>query len=666
MMRHLVAILAGAFLVAAQAAAQPALRLDQPVSGRIVDGAPMTYVLDVGAGRFIAGRAMQRGVDVVVEIVAPAGETIASFDSPNGSAGPEPFHFLAETAGAYRVVLRPFVNGSEGDYDLTLLRDEPAASDPGGRVMQMLWRYDDTTPGGALAVIHDGETIFEHAFGMANLTHRIPFSVDTPTNIGSVTKQFTAFAILLLADAGRLSLDDDIRTHIPELPDLGATVTIRHLLSHTSGYREVLNTVALGGRRIDQGDYLDAAESIEVVQRQEELQNAPGAEHNYNNTGYELLGTVITRVTGRPAADWMGANVFGPLRMHDTSIRETTGEIIAGSAQGYGTAPGGYVEIGDLGATGGAGGIYSTPRDLGRWVANLRSGVIGGPGLFERMTTPYVLTNGDTTNYAMGLVVRDWRGLPIVEHGGADAAHRAMLVHFPTIDATVIALSNDASFNAEAAAFEMAEEFFAEHLSDEAPAPASAAGYDPSAFDEFVGRYELDAMPGFVLTFSREGDRLLVQATGQPAVDLSATSDTTFSIPLVGASVTMHRDAGGGASTLTLHQNGAHLARRLDGETTEAPAAPDLSEYAGAYYSSELDARYEVTVEDGELTIRHRRFGPLALTHRSRDAFGRPGFPISEVEFERDEAGRVNGLRAGNGRTRGVWFGKVTGEEADS
>jgi len=630
-----------------------------PTTGTIVGGAPAAYTVALEAGRFVAGRAVQRGVDIVVEVEGPDGSSLGSFDSPNGSDGPEPFQFFSETAGVYRIVLRPFVNGSEGEYDVALLRDEVAATDPGGRIVQSLWHYDSTTPGGVVAVTRAGETVFEHAFGMANLTHAIPFTLETRTNIGSVTKQFTAFAILLLASQGRLSLDDDIRTHIPELPDLGQTVTIRHLLSHTSGYREVLNVIALGGRRIDEGDYVDPSESIEVVRRQEELQNAPGTEHNYNNTGYELLGTVITRVSGLPTGEWMDANVFAPLRMDDTVIRETIGEIVRGSAQGYAAAPGGFAEVGDLGATRGAGGIYTTPRDLARWVANLRSGAVGGPGLFERMTERYVLTNGDTTDYAMGLVVRDWRGQPIVEHGGADAAHRAMLVYFPALDASVVALSNHASFNADAIAFQVAEQFFAEHLAAEQVPLVAAVDYDPAAFDEFAGRYELDVMPGFVLTLARDGTRLLVEATGQPAVDLRATSDTTFSIPLVGASITMHRLPGGGASTLTLHQNGNHLARRVGEMAAETGPAPDLAVYVGSYYSTELDARYEVAVEDGALTVRHRRFGPLPLTHRSGDVFFRQGFPISDIAFERDAAGRVTGLRAGNGRSRGVWFGVV-------
>jgi CubicO group peptidase (beta-lactamase class C family) len=521
-----------------------------------------------------------------------------------------------------------------------------------------------SAPGAAVAVVRKGEIVFQRAYGMANLTHGIPFTPDTRTNIGSTSKQFTAFAIALLAREGRLSLDDDVRSHIPELPDFGETVTLHHLLSHTSGYREFLNALAMGGWRMEDADHIHRREIVEVVRRQPALQNVPGAEWNYNNTGYALLAMVVERVTGESFTDWMADQVFGPLGMKDTAVRAHPGQIVLHSAQGYLPAgEGTFREASDIGAAMGAGGIYTTLGDLARWMRNLGTGEVGGREIMEQMTIPYILTTGDTTSYGFGLMVDRERGLRRVHHGGADAAHRSHFAYYPDLDAGLIVLTNHGGASGAVNA-RITEVFFggemepreggaeAEELSPPDAAPFDPSAYDPSAFDAFAGRYELEIQPGFVLSFRREGDRLLTQPTGQPASELTPTSDSTFALSVVQASITFHRDAEGVVTGLTLHQNGHHAARRLPDAREESP---DLSGLAARYYSPEFETFYTAVVEDGALVLRHRRRDPVALTHASGDRFN-GAFPFLEVVFERDESGEVRGFRASNGRARDVFF----------
>ena len=454
----------------------------------------------------------------------------------------------------------------------------------------------------------------------------IPFTVATRTNIGSTSKQFTAFAILLLAGQGKLALDDDVRKYLPELPDLGATVTIRNLLTHTSGYREFLNTLAMAGRRLDEGDDIDRSEVIGIVQRQPKLQNQPGAEFNYNNTGFSLLSTIVERVSGTPFPQWMVEHVFAPLGMTHTGIRAHPGDIVPGSAQGYAAdSTGGYREVRDIGASMGCG------RDLyhGRRPGALDPQLPYGPGggrFLEQMTTRYVLTTGDTTAYGMGLFVDQWRGLQRFQHGGADAAHRSQLTYFPSLDAGILTECNDAAFNAASTADQIAAIFFADRLAPlplaaAAAAAAAAAGpvaFAPEKFDAYTGRYEMAEMPGFVLTFTREGSRLITQATGQPTVEITATSDSTFAVKGIAASLTFHREANGAVTSLTLHQNGEHLARRL--EAAAPVTGPDLAEYAGRYYSAELDMAYELKPEGEALVASARHLQPVSLKHRGARA----------------------------------------------
>ncbi|MEM7517829.1 MAG: serine hydrolase domain-containing protein, partial [Planctomycetota bacterium] len=232
----------------------------------LVTGESHDFLLDVGEEFFIAGSVDQRTVDVVVRVYGPDEVLIDEFDGPG--EGPEPFTFESEEAGTYRVEVSPFEE-EVGEYTISLQVLQPIAKTGPGRVDQLMATYSiPGTPGGVVSVVRNGEVLFEKAYGMANLVHDIPFRVETPSNLGSTSKQFTAFAICMLEAQGELSLDDDVRKYLRKLPNLGEKVTLRHLLTHTSGYREFLNTFGLAGRRLDKGDYIGREEILPMVQRQ--------------------------------------------------------------------------------------------------------------------------------------------------------------------------------------------------------------------------------------------------------------------------------------------------------------------------------------------------------------------------------------------------------------
>jgi len=519
---------------------------------------------------------------------------------------------------------------------------------------------NENTPGGVVLVMRDGRVIYSKSFGMANLTHKIPFEANTPTNIGSTTKQFTALGIVLLQEKGLLSVEDDIRKHIPELPDLGETVRLRHLISHTSGYREYLNSLLMGGRQM--GDVIRTEEIIPMVQRQPSLQNKPGETYNYNNTGYALLAMVIERVTGEKYPEWMKKNIFQPLGMNNTLVRAHPGQIIPGNAQGYlKLNENTYHEAMDIPASAGAGGIYSTIPDLEKWVLNFYNPKLGNANLIKKLQTPFILNNGDTMSYAYGLMVGELNGLKMVEHGGADIAHRSMLLMFPDVKGAVITQSNNSSFSGQISR-QLADIFFADVMEKKVvvkkePAAQGEFVYDVKKFDELAGRYELAVAPGFVLEFRREGDKLVTQATGQGAVEIFASSDSTFYLKVVQASVTFHRNTEGKVDHMTLHQNGNHRANRLF-EPAWKPSDEDIANYKGRYFSTELEAFYTIAVNnDGNLVLQHRRIDDLVLKAESKDEFT-ASFPIPQLKFLRDEKGEVTGFEASSGRSAGIVFEK--------
>lgn len=642
-------------LLATSVAAQTPLTVGQSVEGTLATGDADAYTLALSADQFVFGAADQQTVDVVVTVTGPDGAEVLEVDGP--ARGPEVFQFEAEAAGDYTITITPFEDG-EGAYALRIDRAEPVATTPAGTARQLMAAFDrPDAPGGIVVVVEDGAVVFEEAFGLADLTTMRPYTLDTPTNIGSTSKQFTAFALVTLAEQGLLDLDDDVRDYIPELPDFGETVTLRNLLTHTSGYREFLNTLVVAGRRLGEGDAIHRDEIIRMIQRQPDLQNAPGAEWNYNNSGFALATLVVERVADQPFDEWVAENVFAPAGMADTRFRTSPQAIVPNRAAGYARGENGaWADVPDLGGAMGAGGIYTTARDLARWMATVHLGD-AFPARYAQMTERAVLTTGDTTSYGLGLFLSEFEGVPTVHHGGADNAHRSAFVVFPTLDAGVLVLTNSAT-NTDAIAYRTAQAFFPEAFSDDADSDepvAEAADFDPADFDDalfdgYAGRYSLDEAPAFVLEFRRDGDGgYETQATGQAALEIVPRSDSSFVLTAVEAAVTFHRGPDGRVRSATLHQNGDHPATRIE-EPTEAL---DLAAYEGRYFSDELETFYTVVVEDGDLVSRHLRTGDVTLSHVSGDTFTGSG---PTLEFERDADGEVTAFVVDFGRTRGIRF----------
>ena len=332
---------------------------------------------------------------------------------------------------------------------------------------------------------------------------------------------------------------------------------------------------------------------------------------------------------------------------------------------GYTPSGDGFLEIGDLGGAVGAGGIYSTVEDLQTWVENYASPRIGSAEIFEEMMTSYVLTDGEETGYGYGLSVDEQRGLKRVHHGGADVAHRSMLVYYPKIKAGVTVQSNHAGFNSNVA-FRLGAAFFDEEMEPEEEEAAAEEGdfdpasYDPEDFNEMVGRYALDNTPTFILKFTREDGTLYTQATGQSRAEIVPTSDSTFSLIVVEASLTFHRNNDGEVDGVTLNQNGQqqHATRLEEGEAEAwEPTTDDLVTFEGRYFSEEIETFYTATVQEESLVMRQRRLGVTNLTPGEEDAFTSNGG--MRFLFERDRNGQVIGFYLSNGRTRDVRFERV-------
>lgn len=641
-------------------AAQPALTTGTPVSGIVSAKDTVRFTFTADSAFIVRLRADQPSGDVALRLMGPKNTVVGAVNAT--SAGYEELHLVTRERGLHQVQITAG-DSTGGAFTLTLLMNEKLSSDAKRRVDQLLapWNRKDG-PGAAVAVWRAGKTVFTKAYGMANLGYDIPFTVTTPTNIGSTSKQFTAFAVMLLVDEGKLSLDDDVRKHIPELKDFGPTVTVRNLLTHTTGYRELYNSLVLTGRRIDESDYVGREEFIPLVQRQPSLQNAPGAEFNYNNTAFGLAAMIVSRVSKMPFETFMAQRVFGPIGMTSTQVRADVRVPVKGATVGYSRSDKGvWRDLGDLGGSMGAGGIYTTLGDLQKWAENLADPKVGTKANIAQMMTPFTLKDGKSTGYGLGLFIDKQNDQKRVHHGGADVSHRSMLAMYPDLSAGITVQSNDGSFDSSIA-FRLAEAFFPELAPKPAVASAGfeASKYDAKKFDEFVGQYALDAAPAFVLSFTRSGDTLYTQATGQGKLRLTPTSDTSFAVMGVAASVEFARDAvTKKVNAATLVQGGARQKASRQGATAAAPWTPnaaDLAAISGRFFSEELETFWDLVVVNGKFVARQRRRTDIPLTPSTKDTF--TGGAIT-LTLERDRAGRVIGLYANVARSRDIRFERV-------
>lgn len=660
-MRHL--LLAACCCVGPTLSAQSSLTVGRAVRASLPRGDTARYLVDADSGSIIRVAVDQVSTNVGVRVLGPQRNVLGGVNA--AVRGPERLQVETRAKGMYQVQVIS-VDSTPGDFVITLNAREAISTDPKKFVDQLLAPWDRRDgPGAAAAVWRGGRTLFAKGYGMANLTYDIPFTATTPTNIGSTSKQFTAFAVMLLVEDGKLSLDDNVRSFFPELPDFGTPVTVRNLLTHTSGYREIFDALLMAARRIDEGDFVSRSEMIGLIQRQPSLQNAPGEEFIYNNSSYMLLSMLIERVAKRPFSDFMSQRVFGPIGMTHTVVRADRHVSVRGATTGYTRAANGeWRDLGDLPSSIGAGGIYTTLGDLQKWTENLAHPRIGSVQGIRQMMTPFTLANGKSTGYGFGLFVDNQGPLKRVYHRGADLSHKSNLVYYPEIDAGVTVQSNDERFSPDLA-FRIAEAFFPEltpRAATSAPVAAfDATSYDTKRFDQFAGRYTLDASPQFLFTFSRLADSLMVQLTGQPANRLYPTSDSTFALRVVQASVMFHRGAEGKVTGLTWTQGRDQRATRLVGEPVKPwlPAASELAAFAGRYFSEELEAFYDVSVMSGRLVLTNRRTEPTVMVPGAKETFSAANRSNLTIVFERDRDGTVVGFNAGNPGARNIRFARV-------
>ena len=429
--------------------------------------------------------------------------------------------------------------------------------------------YKADEPGATVIVVKDGKTVLRKGYGIADTAGMKPMSGEASMRLGSITKQFTAVAILMLAEEGKLALTDDITRFFPDYPTRGKTITVEHLLTHTSGI------VSYTSRP----EYpLTMARDVTVAQMIDSFKNAPlefepGTAYRYNNSGYFLLGAIIEKVSGRPYATFLEQRIFVPLGMENTAY-EGYERGKAPRAAGHSPGEKGFGPSAALSMTQpyAAGSLVSTVDDLARWDAAIVQGKLLTPASWRRAFTPYTLADGKSTGYGYGWQVDTLQGAPVVAHGGAINGFSTYALRLPEQKVFVAVLSNADGGVANAGV--VASRAAAIAMGKPFPEFKEIA-LDAATLDRYAGVYEVEQ--GVTRTFRRDGDSLSVQRSGRAPVRLKAYSQTGFFVPGGLDYFEFARNDKGEATGVTLYQGGkAHRQARI-GDTPPARAAAKIA-----------------------------------------------------------------------------------------
>jgi CubicO group peptidase (beta-lactamase class C family) len=419
------------------------------------------------------------------------------------------------------------------------------------RVDRVFAAYDRTdSPGCALGVFRDGRIAYARGYGLANLELGVAITPTSVFDIGSTSKQFTAASILLLAQQGKLSLDDDIRKHIPELPNYGKPITIRHILNHTSGIRDYLTLWNLAG--VNDADLTTGDDALTLIVRQRELNFGPGEQWLYSNSGFFLASEIVKRVSGKTLPLFAEEHIFRPLGMTHTRFNDDHMAVIPNRATGYAPRPGGgfATSMSNFEQTG-DGAVQTSIEDLLKWDENFYHPTVGGPEMLAALQTNAVLNDGKKQTYALGLTVDSYRGLKAVSHGGSWAGYRAELLRFPDQHLSVATLCNLASTNPSQLARRVADVYLGDRMvaaaSTPAPAPqgqpaAPASTWAPSTTDlaAFTGSYYSPELETTYMVSVADG-RLTVQ---RRRLRLALTPTTTDAFQARGVQFRFTREKG--------------------------------------------------------------------------------------------------------------------------
>ncbi|HEV2904494.1 MAG TPA: serine hydrolase domain-containing protein [Pyrinomonadaceae bacterium] len=517
-------------------------------------------------------------------------------------------------------------------------------------------------PGCAVSVMKAGKIVYARGYGMADVAHGIPLTPRTPLWAASTSKQFTALAVLLLEGDGKLRLDDDVRRYLPEVPDFGHPLTIRKLLNHTSGLRELANLFYMAGWR--SSDVETKADVLTMIRRQRALNHVPGTEFAYNSAGYTLLAVVVERVSGVSFRRFVIDRIFIPLGMAHSDVREDVGQVVPHLATGYwGHDPAKLRTARPANSFAGPNGVITSVEDLARWDANFYEHRVGTQAMLNQMSTPGRLADGTEFGYGMGLYIGSHRGRKMISHAGSDYGYKAEFVRFPAEQLSVAVLCNAFDVAPTPLALQLADLYLPRREdasvppSPTLPLPGNTVSESAAAF---AGLYWNDATMQSNRFFYEQG-KLLLDGGGEGRFELRALGNNAYRLmeaPRRFVFTFFTRRDGSLAVLVDVEGSPVQEKRRV---ADTKPNAAALRALEGRYFSPELDVTWTFVVRDGALVLERHRMNPTPLSPVFGEVFQAEDFFV--LAFRRDSRTRTLALEVSTERARRVRFTRVLGRQ---
>jgi CubicO group peptidase (beta-lactamase class C family) len=510
-------------------------------------------------------------------------------------------------------------------------------------------RYKPTIPGAQICIARKGNILFSKAYGMADMEHNVSLNIESRIEAGSVSKQFTAAAILLLEQEGKLSLDDNIRKYIPQLPDYGTPITLRQMMNHTSGLKDWGAIGAMAGWPRSTKTY-NNEDALYIASKQKSLNHVPGAEFLYSNTNYNLFAVIVERISGQSLYEFSAKKIFAPAGMMHTEWRANYRKIVPNRAIAYSKDGSGYYTNMPNEYVYGNGGLLTTSEDLVKWNEYYQSGKLGNPSLLPRQLALTPLLGGHKNDYAAGLFILEDRGWPLVFHDGATAGYRSNLDYYPVQGLSIAWVSNSSEFDNDNGALinALRNIFIPDNSKVSDTTSQSPYAIAPELLSKYAGWYR-SSRSNNAFRFYVKDNKLWVGGPGE----LTARSDNRFSIGNTSNVYIFTTQPKKELLFIRELGDSIYFSRQDSAIVNERT----MKEYTGAFYSDEVESSNKIEYKDGGLiNILPGGRGSVLLQPTSKDAFTGGG---GAFIFERNKKGDIVGYSYSTGRARNVLFRKL-------
>lgn len=535
------------------------------------------------------------------------------------------------------------------------------------KIERLFSRWDKKDyPGAAISVSYKGNLLYSNGFGCANLEYGIPITPQTIFHVASVSKQFTVMAILLLEKEGKLSIKDDIRKHLNELPEFEDIITIEHLINHTSGLRDQLELLFLSGWRPD--DVLTQEHLMKMSMRQKTLNFSVGEEFLYSNTGYTFMAEIVEKTSGFSFREYVKTNIFEPLGMLDSVFHDDNDEIVKNRAYSYNFDEKGSIKKSVLSySIVGPTSLFTTVQDMAKWGNNYFDYKVGGKEIIDYMTSKSKLNSGQEIEYAGGVSIKDYKGLKTIEHNGADAGFRTSMVIFKEKELVISVFSNIGTFKPEYYAKIIGELFIDEELIDKNNLifdynTLEIEPKDPNEFmdiKKIAGYYLVNSV--ILITANIKENSLYIKLPSTPELKFMHLRDNLLQGENTDILIKVVEDKYKNVIALNIINIPKDIIK-ADKIQIEKRDKNLLMQYIGKYYCVELDTFYKLEIEDNNLVATHRRHPITKFIAYGEDSFLSDTVKFGlkgKITFRKNEDKVITGFMLNSDRVKSLWFDRL-------